>query len=85
MLHDLFTIEIIGKLQGGLNNFEHNCSYLINNDLQSYMALCIIICVADNKVVLLNIIYIIRCYAISMNPQKHTYLHLLLFGQEAIA
>ena len=25
MLHDLFTIEIIGKLQGGLNNFEHNC------------------------------------------------------------
>ena len=25
MLHDLFTIEIIGKPQGGLNNFEHNC------------------------------------------------------------
>ena len=25
MLHDLFTMEIIRKLQGGLNNFEHNC------------------------------------------------------------
>ena len=25
MLHDLFTIEVIGNLQGGLNNFEHNC------------------------------------------------------------
>ena len=25
MLHDLFTIEVIGKPQGGLNNFEHNC------------------------------------------------------------
>ena len=25
MLHDIFTIEIIGKMQGGLNNFEHNC------------------------------------------------------------
>ena len=24
MLHILFTIEIIGKTQGGLNNFEHN-------------------------------------------------------------
>ena len=28
MLHDLFTTEIIGKPQGGLNNFEHNCSLL---------------------------------------------------------
>ena len=27
MLHDLFTIEIIGKPQGRLNNFEHNCKY----------------------------------------------------------
>ena len=26
MLHDLFTIEIIEKPQGGLNNFEHNCN-----------------------------------------------------------
>ena len=28
MLHDLFTIEIIGKTQGGLNNFEHNCIFI---------------------------------------------------------
>ena len=26
MLRNLFTIEIIGKTQGGLNNFEHNCT-----------------------------------------------------------
>ena len=29
MLHDLFTIEIIGKPQGGLNNFEHNCRFSV--------------------------------------------------------
>ena len=25
MLHDFFTEEVDGKMQGGLNNFEHNC------------------------------------------------------------
>ena len=25
MLRDLFTTEILGKMQGGLNDFEHNC------------------------------------------------------------
>ena len=29
ILHDLFTIESIGKPQGGLNNFEHNSTFLV--------------------------------------------------------
>ena len=33
MLHDLFTIESIGKLQGGLNNFEHNCISFVEFDI----------------------------------------------------
>ena len=28
MLHDLFTIEIIGKPQGGLNNFDTTVEWL---------------------------------------------------------
>ena len=27
MLHDLFTMEINGKMSGGLNTFASNCSY----------------------------------------------------------
>ena len=27
MLHDLFTMEVNGKMSGGLNNFEHNGIY----------------------------------------------------------
>ena len=36
MLHNLFTIEIIGKPQGVLNNFEHNCTSL-RDALLDYM------------------------------------------------
>ena len=31
MLHDLFTVEVNGKKSGGLNNFEHNCTWMNNN------------------------------------------------------
>ena len=35
MLHDLFNIEINGKMSGGLNTSAFNCMCLNNNILQS--------------------------------------------------
>ena len=36
ILHDLFTIEINGKMSGGLNTFASNCTYL--TDVSDFFA-----------------------------------------------
>ena len=49
MFHDLFTIEIIAKPQGGLNNFEHNCMW--NNVKDAVNTAKLDTCTKQNDVV----------------------------------